>query len=87
MLCLGASIGFFQVCLHLHLCAAHPLALRCVLHISMQVLMHCVCPARPPPQGDPRKLVDDIGALRPTLFAGVPRVFERIHAGVLDSVG
>jgi long-subunit acyl-CoA synthetase (AMP-forming) len=31
-------------------------------------------------------MTDDIGALRPTFFAGVPRVFERIHAGVLDQV-
>lgn len=37
-------------------------------------------------QGDIRKLVDDIGALRPTIFAGVPRVFERIYNGVMDQV-
>lgn len=33
-------------------------------------------------QGDVRKMIDDVGALRPTLFAGVPRVFERIYNGV-----
>jgi long-chain acyl-CoA synthetase len=38
-------------------------------------------------QGDVRKLVDDIAALRPTLFAGVPRVFERIYNGVMEKVG
>ena len=38
-------------------------------------------------QGDAAKLVDDIGALRPTLFIGVPRVFDRIYAGVMQKVG
>ena len=37
-------------------------------------------------QGDVRKLIDDIGALRPTMFVGVPRVFERIYDGVLSQV-
>jgi long-subunit acyl-CoA synthetase (AMP-forming) len=37
-------------------------------------------------QGDVKKLVDDIGALRPTLFTGVPRVFERIYNGVMEKV-
>jgi long-subunit acyl-CoA synthetase (AMP-forming) len=27
------------------------------------------------------------GALRPTLFCGVPRVFDRIYAGVMQKVG
>ncbi len=31
-------------------------------------------------------LVDDIAALRPTIFAGVPRVFDRIYAGVMAKV-
>lgn len=30
-------------------------------------------------QGDVRKLTDDIVALRPTVFAGVPRIYSRIH--------
>ena len=34
----------------------------------------------------PQGLVDDIGALRPTIFAGVPRVFDRIYAGVMAKV-
>ena len=33
-------------------------------------------------QGDVRKLTDDIAALRPTLFVAVPRVLERIQAGI-----
>lgn len=37
-------------------------------------------------RGDIKGLVDDIGALRPTLFAGVPRVFDRIYAGVIDKM-
>lgn len=32
-------------------------------------------------------LVEDIAALRPTMFAGVPRVFDRIYAGVMAKVG
>lgn len=36
--------------------------------------------------GDVKKLVDDIGALKPTLFLGVPRVFDRIYAGVMDQI-
>lgn len=34
-------------------------------------------------RGDIKGLTDDIAALRPTLFAGVPRVFDRIYAGVM----
>ena len=37
-------------------------------------------------RGDIKGLVDDIAELKPTLFAGVPRVFERIHAGVVSAV-
>lgn len=37
-------------------------------------------------RGDIKGLVDDIGALKPTLFAGVPRVFDRIYAGVLEKI-
>jgi long-chain acyl-CoA synthetase len=37
-------------------------------------------------QGDSLKLVDDIGALRPTMFIGVPRVFDRIYNRVKDQV-
>lgn len=37
-------------------------------------------------RGDIKGLVEDIAALRPTLFAGVPRVFDRIYAGVLDKI-
>lgn len=37
-------------------------------------------------QGDTLKLVDDIGALKPTLFIGVPRIFDRIYAGVTGQI-
>ncbi len=38
-------------------------------------------------RGDIKGLVDDIAALRPTIFIGVPRVFDRIYTGVLAKVG
>lgn len=37
-------------------------------------------------QGDVKKLMDDLAALKPTLFVGVPRVFERICGGINDLV-
>eukprot|EP01026_Neomeris_dumetosa_P050635 TRINITY_DN44443_c0_g1_i10.p1 TRINITY_DN44443_c0_g1~~TRINITY_DN44443_c0_g1_i10.p1 ORF type:complete len:663 (-),score=91.10 TRINITY_DN44443_c0_g1_i10:340-2328(-) len=37
-------------------------------------------------RGDIKMLVDDIGCLKPTYFAGVPRVFDRIYNGVMDKV-
>lgn len=37
-------------------------------------------------QGDVKLLVDDIAALRPTIFVGVPRVFDRIHSGIASKV-
>lgn len=40
---------------------------------------HCV-------QGQIPKVLDDIVALRPTLFCGVPRVFDRIHAGIYEQL-
>lgn len=36
--------------------------------------------------GDIRQISDDIAALKPTLFVGVPRVLDRIHTGVVDQV-
>jgi hypothetical protein len=37
-------------------------------------------------RGDIKLLVEDIEALKPTLFAGVPRVYDRIYAGVVAKV-
>jgi len=37
-------------------------------------------------QGEVPKLLDDIGLLKPTLFPGVPRIFERIYQGVQQKV-
>jgi long-chain acyl-CoA synthetase len=36
--------------------------------------------------GDPKAIVDDLARIRPTHFPSVPRVFEKLHAGVLDQV-
>lgn len=37
-------------------------------------------------QGNVNTLVDDIGALKPSIFIGVPRVFDRIYNRVTDQV-
>lgn len=37
-------------------------------------------------RGDLQGLVDDIGSLKPTIFVGVPRVFDRIYARVTHQV-
>lgn len=37
-------------------------------------------------QGDTKKLMDDVGALRPTIFAGVPRIYDRVYTGVTQKV-
>lgn len=29
---------------------------------------------------------DDLNELKPTLFAGVPRVFEKVHEGIIISL-
>lgn len=37
-------------------------------------------------QGDSLKLMDDMASLRPTIFFSVPRVFNRLHAGITNAV-
>ncbi|KAJ1440330.1 AMP-dependent synthetase/ligase [Sesbania bispinosa] len=37
-------------------------------------------------QGDVRFLMEDVQALKPTIFCGVPRVFDRIYAGINSKV-
>ncbi|KAJ6842039.1 putative long chain acyl-CoA synthetase 6, peroxisomal isoform X1 [Iris pallida] len=37
-------------------------------------------------QGDNLKLMDDMAVLRPTLFASVPRLYNRIYAGITNAV-
>ncbi|KAK6915574.1 AMP-binding enzyme, C-terminal domain [Dillenia turbinata] len=37
-------------------------------------------------QGDNLKLMDDMAALRPTLFCSVPRLYNRIYAGIINAV-
>lgn len=40
----------------------------------------------PPWQGNTTKLIDDIGACKPTMFIGVPRIFDRIHSAVTGQI-
>ncbi|KAL0455069.1 UNVERIFIED_CONTAM: Long chain acyl-CoA synthetase 6, peroxisomal [Sesamum latifolium] len=37
-------------------------------------------------QGDNMKLMDDLAALRPTIFSSVPRLYNRIYAGITNAV-
>ena len=37
-------------------------------------------------QGNVKKIVDDVAALRPTLFIAVPRVLERIQSGIAGKI-
>ena len=37
-------------------------------------------------QRDPRSILDELAEVRPTFFASVPRLFEKIHARVLEEI-
>ncbi|OIW06655.1 hypothetical protein TanjilG_04049 [Lupinus angustifolius] len=37
-------------------------------------------------QGDNMKLMDDLAALRPTIFCSVPRLYNRIYSGIVSAV-
>ncbi|KAG0489001.1 hypothetical protein HPP92_007812 [Vanilla planifolia] len=37
-------------------------------------------------QGDPRRLMEDIQELKPTIFCGVPRIYDRIYAGINQKI-
>ncbi|KAF3681082.1 Long chain acyl-CoA synthetase 5 [Capsicum annuum] len=37
-------------------------------------------------QGDVRYLIEDLLVLKPTIFCGVPRVYDRIYTGVMDKI-
>ncbi|XAR52595.1 Long-chain-fatty-acid--CoA ligase [Bertholletia excelsa] len=37
-------------------------------------------------QGDNLKLLDDLAVLRPTIFCSVPRLYNRIYAGIINAV-
>ncbi|PIN12364.1 Long-chain acyl-CoA synthetases (AMP-forming) [Handroanthus impetiginosus] len=37
-------------------------------------------------QGDIRFLIEDLLVLKPTIFCGVPRVYDRIYTGIMDKI-
>ncbi|CAK9161682.1 unnamed protein product [Ilex paraguariensis] len=37
-------------------------------------------------RGDVRYLIEDLIELKPTIFCGVPRVFDRIYTGIMDKI-
>ena len=53
----------------------HPPLLASLL-LSRHLLILRAC------RQDPKLLLDDVAALRPTFFAAVPRIFERIYMGM-----
>lgn len=79
----GARIGYYQVLLRCSCprCKAHSVqALRKSIFPCSMRCDHTQC--GPCAQGSPKKITDDVAALRPTLFIAVPRVLERIQAGI-----
>lgn len=37
-------------------------------------------------QGDIRYLIDDLLELKPTIFSGVPRIYDRIYTGIMEKI-
>jgi len=74
-----------QVCARTH-ASTHTYKIDALIHRVVEEYMLHVGGSIGYWQGDVKKLMDDIGALRPTVFVGVPRVFERICGGIRDQV-
>ncbi|KAJ2355497.1 medium-chain fatty acid-CoA ligase faa2 [Coemansia sp. RSA 2618] len=58
-------------------------------HCLGRLVMHMVCASGGRtafPRGDTTKLVEDLKELQPTVFVGVPRLFNRIQEKVLSTV-
>ncbi|XP_022148648.1 long chain acyl-CoA synthetase 2 isoform X1 [Momordica charantia] len=58
-------------------------------HVYDQIMeTYCICKGSSIGfwRGDIRFLLDDIQELKPTIFSGVPRVYDRIYTGVLNKV-
>ncbi|KAJ1792079.1 medium-chain fatty acid-CoA ligase faa2 [Coemansia sp. RSA 2399] len=66
------SMGFLPL--------AHCLG-RMVMHVSLSFGVKTAFP-----RTDPTKLVDDLRDLQPTIFVGVPRIFNRIQDRILSAV-
>ena len=79
-------------CGHTHICVRLPRFLPsppafppCFPLLRLHFLNNHEC--NPPPhQGDVTKLVEDVAALQPSLFLGVPRVFDRIYTRIMGQV-
>lgn len=48
----------------------------CLSHVA--VMLPCVLAS----QGDVKKVTDDVAALKPSIFAAVPRVLDRMKSGI-----
>ncbi|OQR84380.1 Long-chain-fatty-acid--CoA ligase [Achlya hypogyna] len=86
----GSFDGLFAAP-HLHaLLANHPVALSFLpmAHVAeqgLQIGLISVGGALGFYQGDTLKLLEDVQALRPTIFLGVPRLLNKIHDKVVES--
>jgi long-subunit acyl-CoA synthetase (AMP-forming) len=47
---------------------------------------NCCCCLITNQRGDVRRVLDDVGTFKPTAFAGVPRVFDKIYSGATAKV-
>lgn len=64
--------------------AAIPLARECVCRILILSLCLCVCVVGH--QQNPKLLVQDMQTVQPTIFFGVPRVFNLLYDRVMSGV-
>lgn len=64
------------------LCPTHSILLS-VQDTGQSVAALTACPST---TGDVKLLPDDLMALKPTIFVGVPRVFDRIYTGAMAQV-
>ena len=80
-----AVVRYSPDIMHHH--ASHSKGLCPVAEYQYAVPCAVLCCAVCYPQGEIPKVLEDIKALRPTLFCGVPRVFDRIYAGINEQVG
>ena len=79
--CAGAASCLLQ---HSCICASPIEVLKWSVILYRRQLQ--VCSGQSSLQGDVKKLVDDVGAFKPSLFVAVPRVLDRMKSGIQAKV-